>query len=180
MDGAVTRLARTLMYRCLFPEAAPLLRPAEATLLDAGVELCAAARREAKEETREKETSAEDDLEDASFAARFGLRIADVRVTEAHLAPACATPATRRAAFARLAAPRAPRREDFATAGDFGAKALDVRRTAADGGCWRRRAARRSWTPSRLCINRARSTPTSRRLRDFAASRRAPRTAMSG
>ena len=122
VDGAVTRLARTLMYRCLFPEAAPLLRPAEATLLDAGVELCGGAT-EAKEETREKETSAEDDLEDASFAARFGLRIADVRVTEAHLAPACATPATRRAAFAllaRLAARRAAA-EDFATAGDFGA-----------------------------------------------------------
>jgi hypothetical protein len=123
VDGAVTRLARTLLYRCLFPEAAPLLRPAEATLLDAGVELCGGAT-EANEETREKETSAEDDPEDASFAARFGLRIADVRVTEAHLAPACATPATRRAAFAllaRLAARRAAA-EDFAAAGDFGAR----------------------------------------------------------
>jgi len=124
VDGAVTRLARTLLYRCLFPEAAPLLRPPEATLLDAGVELCGGAT-ESKEETREKETSAlSDDLEDASFAARFGLRIADVRVTEAHLAPACATPATRRAAFAllaRLAARRAAA-EDFAAAGDFGAR----------------------------------------------------------
>jgi hypothetical protein len=118
VEAAVTRLARTLLYRCLFPEAAPLLRPAEATLRDAGVELCGGAAEE-EEATREgSDDGAEDDPEDASFAARFGLRVADLRVTEAHLAPACATPATRRAAFALLArlAARRVTSEDFAAA----------------------------------------------------------------
>ena len=118
VDAAVTRLARTLLYRCLFPEAAPLLRPAEATLRDAGVELCGGAAEEEGATREGSDDGAEDDPEDASFAARFGLRVADLRVTEAHLAPACATPATRRAAFALLArlAARRVTSEDFAAA----------------------------------------------------------------
>ena len=122
VDAAVTRLARTLLYRCLFPEAAPLLRPAEATLRDAGVELCGGAAEEEGATREGSDDGAEDDPEDASFAARFGLRVADLRVTEAHLAPACATPATRRAAFALLA-PHAARR---GTAEDIAAPAAAV------------------------------------------------------
>jgi hypothetical protein len=93
--------------------------------------LCGGAAEE-EEATREgSDDGAEDDPEDASFAARFGLRVADLRVTEAHLAPACATPATRRAAFALLArlAARRVTSEDFAAAA---AAARDAARAGED------------------------------------------------
>ena len=124
VDSAVTRLARTLLYRCLFPEAAPLLRPAEAALRDAGVEPRGGAAEddEAARNPAPDAAASEDDPEDASFAARFGLRVADLRVTEAHLTPACATPATRRAAFALLARLAARR----AASADFAAAARDA------------------------------------------------------
>ena len=101
--GFHRKLIRTLLFRCLFPESVPLLRPTHEVLADAGFFVFsegaeASARLTSDDATEDTER---DDSDTQEFAKRFGLA-ADVSITDTHLSPACIVPTTRAAAFKLL------------------------------------------------------------------------------
>ena len=79
-------LVRTLLFRCLFPEAVPMLKPPEEVLRDAGARSAAEARSNPEPRTGVGSIGSE-----------------EVEVLDEHLTATCSTPSTREAAFAFLA-----------------------------------------------------------------------------
>ena len=79
-------LVRTLLFRCLFPEAVPMLKPPEEVLRDAGARSPAEARSIPEPRTGVGSIGSE-----------------EVEVLDEHLTATCSTPSTREAAFALLA-----------------------------------------------------------------------------
>ena len=91
---ASQKLIRVLLFRCLFPEAGPLLRPSGEVLADAGMLVPASA-------DGEQDKAEESQSSDSKFFKTFGVT-SSTQISETHLTPVCRSSGSRRAAFKLL------------------------------------------------------------------------------